>query len=154
MWRMVLKPEDFPGGEDQGCVALTRDDSDRLRDLFGEHPDRPDSFHPSQLDRGVFRAIAEGQELVAVAGTHVVSDWASVAAVGSVYTRPDRRGRGYGRKASAAVAADLLRRGIRTIVLNVAMDNAPALAVYRRLGFMPFCGYYEGVGVLINSGES
>jgi hypothetical protein len=25
------------------------------------------------------------------------------------------------------------------------MDNEPALRVYRALGFVPFCGYYEGV---------
>jgi len=50
--------------------------------------------------------------------------------------------------ASAAVVHELTERGIETIVLNVAMDNTAALHCYRDLGFMPFCGYYEGIGEL------
>ena len=87
-----------------------------------------------------------------MAGTHVVSSQARVAAIGNVYTRRDRRGQGLARRTTGAVAAELLRLGIETIVLNVAMDNAPALSVYRGLGFMPFCGYYEGSGELAPPG--
>jgi len=50
---------------------------------------------------------------------------------------------------TAAVVQSLLQRpGLRTIVLNVARENAAALRCYQRLGFWPFCGYHEGVGRL------
>jgi ribosomal protein S18 acetylase RimI-like enzyme len=56
------------------------------------------------------------------------------------------RRRGYG--AGVSRRRQELLREVRTIVLNVAMDNDPALKLYRGLGFWPFCGYYEGVGEL------
>jgi predicted GNAT family acetyltransferase len=76
----------------------------------------------------------------------VESERRRLAAIGNVFTRPDRRGRGLAKRTTGAVASELLRRGTKTIVLNVAMDNDPAVRAYRALGFMPFCGYYEGVG--------
>ena len=148
MWRMVLRPDALPAGRAGGAVALGPADLPQLEDLFGDHPDRPDSFEASQLESGEFYGVREEGELVAVAGTHVVGSGVSAAGIGNVFTRPDRRRRGHARCASAAVVEALLRREIATIVLNVAMDNEPALAVYRGLGFAPFCGYYEGVGEL------
>jgi len=72
-----------------------------------------------------------------------------------VFTRPDRRGQGLATRASAAVVKALLEQNIQTIVLNVAMDNEPAVRCYRRLGFRPYCDYYEGVGKLsLAVGES
>ena len=41
--------------------------------------------------------------LVAVAGTHLVSDTYGVAAIGNVFTHPDYRGRGYATLATGAV---------------------------------------------------
>ena len=116
--------------------------------LFDEHPDRPDAFDAGQLENGVFFGIRRNGGLVAAAGTHVIGRAAGVAAVGNVFTHPDHRRRGYGRRVSAAVVEALLGQGVDTIVLNVAMANDSALGLYRGLGFWPFCGYHEGVGDL------
>ncbi len=89
--------------------------------------------------------------LIAVAGTHVLSELMDVAAVGNVFTDPDHRGHGHGRAVSAAVVAELLKRRLATIVLNVAQKNAAALKIYRGLGFWPVCGYHEGVGSITAS---
>ena len=148
MWRMVLPAGARPPATGDAVAPLRQNDLPSLQTLFEGQPDLPDAFHPSQLDDGCFFGVWEGSHLIAVAGTHVVSQAAGVAAIGNVYTRSDRRGRGLGQSTTAAVTAELLRREIRTIVLNVAMDNEPALRVYRALGFMPFCGYYEGVAEL------
>lgn len=148
MWRMVLPKESFIPPPEGPRARLGAADLPALQVLFEGQPDLPDAFDPSQLQDGIFYGVWEDDRLVAVAGTHVVSPEASVAAIGNVYTRRDRRGRGLGRRTTGAVAAELLASGVVTIVLNVAMDNEPALAVYRALGFMPFCGYYEGVGEL------
>jgi GNAT superfamily N-acetyltransferase len=148
MWRMVLRPEDFPSGQAGNAERVTPDDLPALLALFDAHPDRPDTFDPAQLDRGIFHAIRRGNQPVSVAGTHVIGPATSVAAIGNVFTHPDHRRHGHGRAVSAAVVEALLGRGIETIVLNAAMANNAALALYRSLGFWPFCGYYEGVGEL------
>ena len=92
---------------------------------------------------GVFHGIHEGPALVAVAGTHLVAREEGVAAIGNVYTRRDRRGRGLGRLMMNAVLGDLA--GIETIGLNVRADNDAALHLYESLGFARHCEFYEGV---------
>jgi len=146
MWRMVLRPGLFPSERPADADRLGPRDLRALLELFGDHPDRPDSFVPVQLEAGVFFGVREDGQLVAAAGTHVVAERPSVAAIGSVFTRPDRRGQGLAGRASTAVVRTLMERKLETIVLNVAMDNGPALHLYRALGFWPFCGYYEGIG--------
>jgi ribosomal protein S18 acetylase RimI-like enzyme len=148
MWRMVLRPEAFPAGRSEGAELLGPGDLPGLRALFGDHPDRPDSFDPRQLEDGAFFGIRRAGELVSAAGTHVVGPSTRVAGVGNVFTHPAHRRRGYAASVSAAVVEALLGRSITTIVLNVPMVNEAALALYRGLGFWPFCGYYEGVGEL------
>ena len=97
-------------------------------------------------DRAFFQGAVRTGDVAA--GTHVIGSEAGVAAIGNVFTHPAHRRRGFGGRVSGAVVQELLRREIPTIVLNVAMDNDAALGLYRGLGFMPFCGYYEGVGEL------
>lgn len=146
MWRMVLRPQDFPAALDLAPTRkLSAADEPLIVAMMDDHPDRPDSFHIDQIRTGVFYGCQSEAGMLSMAGTHVVSDELSVAAIGNVFTVPDQRGRGLGLSVSHAVTNGLLERGIDTIVLNVAMSNLPALALYRRLGFMPFCGYYEGV---------
>ena len=145
---MVLRPEALVEQPPGAMARLGPKDAHKIAALFAGHPDLPDAYDPSQLESGCFFGVWEGSQLAAMSGTHVVSSQARVAAIGNVYTRRDRRGQGLARRTTGAVAAELLRLGIETIVLNVAMDNAPALSAYRALGFMPFCGYYEGSGEL------
>jgi mycothiol synthase len=58
--------------------------------------------------------------------------------LGEVYVLgvdPDRHGGGLGRALTLAGLQHLYHRGLRTVQLYVEADNAPALAVYHRLGF-------------------
>ena len=71
-----------------------------------------------------------------MAGTHLVVPQEGIAAVGNIYTRRDRRGRGLAGRVTAAVVAELLRRGVPTVALNVAQTNATARRVYERVGFV------------------
>ena len=145
---MVLPPDALVAPPPGAMARLGPKDAPMIAALFAGQPDLPDAYDPTQLEGGCFFGVWEGSQLTAMAGTHVVSSQARVAAIGNVYTRADRRGLGLARRTTGAVAAELLQLGIETIVLNVAMDNAPALSAYRALGFMPFCGYYEGSGEL------
>jgi ribosomal protein S18 acetylase RimI-like enzyme len=150
MWRMVLKPDEFPGTTAEGVVKLGVPDLKVILELFADHHDRPDAFTSAQLEKGIFFGLFDGTELISIAGTHILSNWAGVAAIGNVFTRPDQRGRGFATRVTAAVVNESLKHGIKTNVLNVAMENAPALACYRKLGFWPYCGYYEGTAILTN----
>jgi ribosomal protein S18 acetylase RimI-like enzyme len=152
MWRMRLHESNFPGA--QATPEVTRlgsGDLNQVLELFGEHADRPDAFHEDQLSHGIYYGFREGTRLLCVAGTHVISADAGVAAIGNVFTHPEHRGEGLARRTTAAVVGELIAQGIRTIVLNVSMQNEPALRCYAHLGFRPYCGYYEGVTEVIPS---
>ncbi len=101
-------------------------------------------FSPYQLMQGVFYGVERDGRLVAVAGTHLVSETYGVAAIGNVFTHPHYRGRGYAQACTAAVLRDLAAR-IPTIVLNVGADNAVARHVYAKLGFAEYCEFHEAM---------
>lgn len=91
---------------------------------------------------GVYYGMRVNGQLVAAAGTHVVSPTARLAVVGNVLTHLDYRGRGFATAVTGAVTADLLR-SCDQIVLNVRADNPPAINAYRRLGFIEHARFEE-----------
>lgn len=99
-------------------------------------------FIPRMLETGAYFGVRDGAEWVAVAGVHVVSRTMRVAALGNVATDPRLRGRGLGRVVCAAVV-DALAGEVDVVGLNVAADNAAAIACYRALGFERVCAYEE-----------
>jgi ribosomal protein S18 acetylase RimI-like enzyme len=144
MWRMVLQPGRFrPVASD--AIRLAPGQSGQLTELYALGGGG--AFSPAQVGQGVFFGIwAEGQ-LVAAAGTHLVSTTYGVGAVGNVFVHPERRGRGYGTAVTSAVLAELLDRGIRDVILNVSQDNAAAIHVYENLGFERYCSFLEGSAI-------
>ncbi len=142
MWKMALDAEAFKpiGG---AAVRLTVKDVPALQTLytFGGG----DAFQPSEVAAGVFYGIKQAGHLIAVAGTHVVSDNEHIAALGNVMTQPDQRGCGYATITTSAVCATLIDRGITTIGLSVARENQSAIRVYEKLGFKKHVPFYEGM---------
>jgi ribosomal protein S18 acetylase RimI-like enzyme len=91
---------------------------------------------------GVYFGMRVNGQLVAAAGTHVVSPTARLAVVGNVLTHLDYRGRGFATAVTGAVTAELLR-SCDQIVLNVRADNPPAINAYRRLGYIEHARFEE-----------
>jgi ribosomal protein S18 acetylase RimI-like enzyme len=91
---------------------------------------------------GVYYGLRVNGQLVAAAGTHIVSQAARLAVVGNVLTHIDYRGRGFATAVTGAVTADLLRT-CDEVVLNVRADNPPALNAYRRLGYREHARFEE-----------
>jgi RimJ/RimL family protein N-acetyltransferase len=91
---------------------------------------------------GVYFGMRVNGQLVAAAGTHVVSPAARLAVVGNVLTHLDYRGRGFATAVTGAVTAELLR-SCDEIVLNVRADNPPAISAYRRLGYVEHARFEE-----------
>lgn len=141
MWRMVLQPARFRPVAGN-CVRLTPAHTDQLAELYALGGG--DAFNPVQMQRGVFYGVLANGQLVAAAGTHLVSPTYGVAAVGNVFTHPDHRRRGYGTATTCAVVAELLQRGIRDVILNVSQNNAGGIRIYERLGFERCCSFLEG----------
>jgi ribosomal protein S18 acetylase RimI-like enzyme len=96
----------------------------------------------SSIGEGVYYGMKVGGQLVAAAGTHVISASARLGVVGNVLTNHQFRGRGYATAVTGAVTAELLRT-CDHVVLNVRSDNPPALNVYRRLGYQEHCRFEE-----------
>lgn len=147
MWRMALAPDIPvpPVGNNVG--RLSEVDVEALEQLYSDgkpYGEHPEVYSSSMVADGIFAGVWEHGELVAVAGTHIVSLRESVAAIGNVYTRRDRRGQGLGETATNAVIAMLRRRDVRTIVLSVKQSNDVAIRLYERLGFEHHCEFYEG----------
>ena len=146
MLRMVAEADDLPplSPVSGNVTPLTPNDAPAIEVLCGAET----HFTPAMLQHGVFYGAWHHGSLVAVAGTHAIGRHHGVGVIGNVFTHPAHRGRGLATATTSAVVAELARSGIRTIALNVRADNAPAIAVYRRLGFTVYQDFYEGDAAL------
>ena len=122
-------------------VPLSAADVDEARALYAAVPDAA-FFQPSMLDDNTFVGVRSDDQLVAIAGTHVLSRRHDVAAVGAVFTHPEHRGSGLG----AAVTAGVIHRigdRVSTIGLNCTAANVTARRIYARMGFVESLAYDE-----------
>jgi predicted GNAT family acetyltransferase len=62
---------------------------------------------------------------------------AGMVRVGPVYTPPERRGRGYGTAATAAVSERALRAGAEEVLLYTDLANPVSNSIYQRIGYRP-----------------
>jgi ribosomal protein S18 acetylase RimI-like enzyme len=148
MRRMVLDPRRYRPVVPEGVSRLGPADLERLQRLYADGEatgEAPDFFRPAMLEHGVYYGVHEGDQLIAAAGTHVVAPTVSVGALGNVYARRDRRGRGLARRVTSAVTSHLLEMNLATVALNVRERNRAAIHVYEHLGFQTHCHYYEAL---------
>lgn len=148
MWRMVVDLGSFHPIDSGATTRLNPGDIPAITGLYADGDRRgegPDFFDASMVEYGIYRGVWEGEELVSVAGTHLVVPSEGVCAIGNVYTRHDRRRQGLGARLASAVVSDALARAFPTVVLNVDQQNAAAIRVYQRLGFRFYCDFAEGL---------
>ena len=122
-------------------VSLSTADSEAALALYAVVPDAA-FFLPSMLDNETFVGVVADGPLVAIAGTHVLSQKYDVAAIGAVLTHPDHRTRGLG----AAVTAGAIHRigdRVSTIGLNCTEANIAARGIYTGMGFVESLAYDE-----------
>lgn len=131
-----------PGEPPPGLRRLTQEETADIKAMYSL--DAGSFFWPQQLAHGIYFGVYDGAELVAIAGTHAVSERFRIAAIGGVYTRPAYRGRGLAKATTGAVAAALFEQGIEDVILNVAEENEPAIRAYRSLGFYTCEPFLEG----------
>jgi predicted GNAT family acetyltransferase len=145
---MVLDPSQYqPIATDQ-VVRLGPADLEAVQELYADGEasgEAPEWFLPEMLAHGVYYGVRDANELVAIAGTHVVTEREGVGCLGNIYTRRQWRERGLSKQVTSAVIGQLVNMKLQTIALNVQENNSPAIRVYERLGFRRYCGYVEAV---------
>lgn len=123
-----------PGIDDEGWVALNSR-------AFAGHPEQGRLTVDDLRQRLGEPWFDPGDLLIARdrAGRMAGYCWLKVVAgLGEVYAigvDPDHAGRGIGRALLQAGLDRLRARGVRTVLLYVEADNAPALTLYRSMGF-------------------
>lgn len=98
------------------------------------HADLARREHEAWFDPAGFLLHTVGGRIAAFCWTKVHGD----PPLGEIYVigvDPDDQGRGLGRALAVAGLAHLAARGVRVAMLYVEAANAPALALYRSLGF-------------------
>lgn len=103
---------------------------------LAEELDGPGRWYVGAQDR-------DSGELVGYAGLWFDGDDVQVMTIG---TRPDAQGRGVGRLLLDALLGRARELRARGVLLEVRVDNAPALRLYERAGFERFGrrkGYYQ-----------
>jgi ribosomal protein S18 acetylase RimI-like enzyme len=126
---------------ESGCEPVGPRDLEAVMNLYrASYPQT--WFMPRMLETGAYFGVREGDAWIAIAGVHVLSREHRVAVLGNVATHPAHRGKGLARATCAAVIR-ALAPDVDVVGLNVAADNAAAIACYRRLGFEPVSEYEE-----------
>jgi len=127
-------------------ITLTDVDANGFVDVVGELRGSPAEQRDAQRERLAHSplekrmiAMRAGGDVVCAA--QIVLD-GDLAGVFDVVTAPAVRGRGYATLACAALLAWAARKGARVAYLQVGADNAPAVAIYRKLGFATSYTYH------------
>jgi hypothetical protein len=144
MHRMAVSVSTFRPRVTHGVTRLGPEHLDDVIDLYG-HASRT-YFTEARMEREIYFGVYIARTLVSAAGTHVRSRLSNIAAVGNVLTRLAYRDRGMATSVTSAVTEAALEQH-RDVVLNVRQDNAPAIAVYDRLGFHVHGPFIEGPAV-------
>ncbi len=113
-------------------------------DLFGAERWTAGMFWSELAAGHHYLAALDGEELIGYAGLAVVPP--DDAWVQNIAVRRDHQRHGVGRALLEALLAEADRRGVRRILLEVAVDNGPAQKLYAAYGFDQVAvrrGYYQ-----------
>jgi [ribosomal protein S18]-alanine N-acetyltransferase len=113
-------------------------------DLFGAERWSPAMFWSELAQRHYYLVALDGEDVVGYAGLAVIDKDESW--VQNVAVRRDHQRHGVGRDLLEALLAEAKRRGAAKILLEVAVDNAPAQRLYAKYDFEPVGirrGYYQ-----------
>ncbi|MDQ2742388.1 MAG: GNAT family N-acetyltransferase [Chloroflexota bacterium] len=152
MLRMVMTADEVVPARMPADIEIRRLDPSYASPLADLYQSPWGAVFPpdAMLEEGVYFGALAGETLVAVAGTHAISERFRIACVGGVFTDPAYRGRGLAQATTGAVVQKLAAGGIELIALNVRADNQTAVAAYRRLGFREQCRFWEGQASLLH----
>jgi ribosomal-protein-alanine N-acetyltransferase len=112
-------------------------------DLFGAEKWSPAMFWNELAQRNFYLVMVDGDEVLGYAGLAATGEEAWVQ---NIAVRRTAQRRGVGRAMLEALLAEAERRGNKQVLLEVAVDNAPAQRLYATYDFEPVGirrGYYQ-----------
>jgi N-acetylglutamate synthase len=128
-----LPPLSLPAGRE---VQVTREPDDAWAARY--HYRGQDHLPPiarkalTSAEEQSFVSIRSADEVLAIARLSIAAGWAGLTAV---EVNPAYRRQGLGVAITAAACQEAVLRGMRNVYLQVEVDNAPARALYQRVGF-------------------
>ena len=134
----------YPGTPGRARQVTAQDSTLFIDWMETFHREAVPNDHP-QAREELERIAAEGRftfwidkdQPVSMAG--IVRRLKTSAAITSVYTPPDLRGRGYGGSVTAAVVERIYAEGRKTACLYTDLRNPISNRCYARIGFKPVC---------------
>lgn len=142
MLRMGLTRDGFqPAGDTTDVEPLSHRDTGAIMRLYAHYPDN--FFEPAQLDTGLYFGVRDGDDLVSVAGIHVLNRTHDIAAIGNIVTHSARRGEGLATRCVGRLLEEVFDR-VSSVALNVQADNPAAIHCYRKFGFTDRYRFFEG----------
>jgi RimJ/RimL family protein N-acetyltransferase len=140
----LTEPPRYPGAE--GAPRLvTAEDAQLLFEWMSEfHREAIPHDPPPQRD-SIDKAAASGRYLFwTVSGkpislAAIVRRLRTVAAIGAVFTPPEKRGRGYAGSVTAALCERIFAEGKSTACLYTDLGNPYSNRCYTKIGFKPHC---------------
>jgi ribosomal-protein-alanine N-acetyltransferase len=112
-------------------------------ELFGDERWSAAMFWNELANGHHYLVALDGGAVVGYAGLSVTG---TEAWVQNIAVRPDHQRQGIGTALLEALLAETARRGVRPVLLEVAVDNAKAQRLYDKYGFAPVGvrrGYYQ-----------
>jgi len=146
--RVVASAPEVPGTG--GDIALATPDERTFVDAAASLRRSTPQQRDAHLERLVhsplgkrFAVVRAGDRVVCTAQVAVEGE---LAGIYDVVTAEDARGRGYATLACVSLLSWAWQHGAHVAYLQVGADNAPALAIYRKLGFATVYTYhYRGL---------
>ncbi len=115
----------------------------RLSGITDERTRRTAAVVQGNIGNGAFSAMAADGNDVIACGLCVVER--GYAGLYDIVVDPARRGRGHGYGICASLLGAAASAGAKNAYLQVVADNAPAVALYRKLGFRDVYPYWYRV---------
>lgn len=142
------QPPEIPEPGDE--VALEALGADAFVEAVGELRQSPAAQRDAHRERLAHSPLDKRCVAVSAGGTVVCTAQAAVedglAGLYDVVTAEAARGNGYATLACTSLLSWAWQHGAHAVYLQVSADNAPALAIYRRLGFATVYTYhYRGL---------
>lgn len=124
----------FDGQPHESAAVVTLGPQDRGAAMALVELTQPGPFGPRTLEMGHYIGMFEQGRLLAMAGERMRLD--THVELSAICTHPSARGRGLAERLMRRLMHDALQRGQQPF-LHVLPANTGAIALYRRLGFVP-----------------
>jgi RimJ/RimL family protein N-acetyltransferase len=140
----LSEPPRYPGADGSARLVVASDAPLLFEWIMAFHREAVPHEPVPQL-ANVEKAAASGRFLFWTVAGQPVSVAAiarrlkTTAAINSVYTPPDKRGRGYAGSVTAAAAERIFDEGKQAVCLYTDLTNPSSNRCYAKIGFKPYC---------------